>query len=332
MADLQGEFKIFHDRIALTSGKKDSLRKARNALREKIRKHFRETLKVKVPKFQGQGSYAMGTTVNPLNGEFDIDDGVYLQNLDTSDKSGWPIPETVHRWLVGATDGHTDQSPIDKRACIRVRYAGQYHVDLPVYSELNGAYMLAEKGEKGWHRSDPLALTDWFRGRVKNHDEQLRRIVRYLKAWADFQSGRLGKMPNGLILTVLAVNHCYSDKRDDICFAKTIRAIAYDVSVVFSIYNPVDTSEELTSRLTEQQKVRFQDAVANVADAAAEAIETDDRCEASKIWRKQLGDRFPAVEKENDTDQKKEITTKLATVYAAKNPSKPWALVDDPMV
>ncbi len=41
MADLQSEFNTFHDRITLTSSKKDSLRKARNALRDKIRKHFR---------------------------------------------------------------------------------------------------------------------------------------------------------------------------------------------------------------------------------------------------------------------------------------------------
>ena len=35
-----------------------------------------------------------------------------------------------------------------------------------------------------------------------------------------------------------------------------------------------------------------------------------------------IGDRFPAVEKENDDDQKKAATAKLAAVYAAKNPSK----------
>lgn len=325
MADLNNEFKIFCDRIALTSSKKDSLRKARNALRDKIRNHFRETLKNKIPKFQGQGSYAMGTMINPLNCEFDIDDGVYLQHLHTSDKSGWPSPETVHGWLVAATDGHTDQKPIDKQNCVRVRYAGQYHVDLPAYGELNGDYLLAVKGEKGWHRSDPLALTDWFKNSVKNRGEQLRDMVLFLKTWADFQSTRLGKMPSGLILTVLSVNYFYKDARDDISFAETIRAIANGVSGVFSVYNPVDPSEDLTSRLIEQQKTRFQDAISNAADAAAEAIQTDDRSESSKIWRKQFGDRFPTVEKENDADQKKAATAKLASIYAAKSPSKPWS-------
>jgi len=324
MADMQTEFKTFHDIIALTSTQKASLRTARNALRGKTRKHFREVLKLNIPKFHGQGSYSMGTMVNPLNGEFDIDDGVYLHHLDTSDEGDWPTPETVHRWLVQATDGHTGQKPIDKRTCVRVRYAGQYHVDLPAYGELNGDYLLAEKGEKGWHQSDPLALTDWFKGRVEVHGEQLRFIVRYLKAWADFQSSRWGKMPNGLILTVLASDHFRADTRDDICFANTLRAIADAVCVVFCVFNPVDATEELTSRLTDQQKNRFQEAVSDTADAAAEAIKIDDRHEASNLWRKQFGDRFPAVDKKDDSDQKKAIATGLATVYAAKNPSKPW--------
>ena len=324
MADLSSEFNTFHDRITLTSGKKDSLRKARNALRDKIRRYFRGTLKLNIPKFQGQGSYALGTTVNPLTGEFDIDDGVYLQHLDTSDNSQWPAPDTVHRWLVQATDGHTGEKPMDKRTCVRVRYAGQYHVDLPAYGELNGDYLLAGKGDKGWHRSDPLALTDWFKGCVKNHGEQLRKMVRYLKAWADFQSGRLGTMPSGLILTVLASNHYCADLRDDIAFANTLGAISNAAGSALYVYNPVDAGEELTARLTEAQKTRFQEAISDAADDAAEAINIDDRHVAAKTWRKQFGDRFPAVEKEKDTNQDKEAAAKLATVYEARNPSKPW--------
>lgn len=324
MVDLKKEFKTFHDRIALTSAKKSTLRKARNALREKVRKYFRETLKLAIPKFQGQGSYAMVTTVNPLNGEFDIDDGVYLQHLDTGNKKEWPTPETVHRWLVQATDGHTSEKPMDKRTCVRVRYAGQYHVDLPAYGELSSDYLLVEKGDKGWHKSDPLALTNWFRDRVKYQGEQLRRMVRFLKAWADFQSGRLGVMPSGLILTVLVSNQYSSDESDDIALANTVNNISNAIKFSFSVYNPVDISEELTARLTEAQKKRFQKAISDAADAAAEAIRIDDRHEASKIWRKQFGDRFPAVEKEDEKHSKKESVTKLAAVYAAQKPSKPW--------
>ena len=324
MANLHKELGTFHDRIALTSGKKESLRKARNAIRDRIRKYFRDILKLAVPKFHGQGSYAMGTTVNPLDSEFDVDDGVYLQHLDENDDSKWPTPETVHRWLVQATEGHTNEKPIDKRTCVRVQYASQYHVDLPSYAKLNDDYMLAEKGEKGWHGSNPMALTLWFIKCVKAHGEQLRRVVRCLKAWADFQSGRRGKMPSGLILTVLAAQNFRADERDDVSLTYTAMAISNAVNPVFCVYNPVDSEEELTARLTDEQKVRFQEAISDLASDAVEAIETDDIEEASRLWRRQLGDRFPAIEKENKVDKKQEDAAKLAGFYVARKPAKPW--------
>ncbi len=327
MADLSNEFKTFHNRVTLSSGKKETLRKARNAIRELIRKYFRENLKVALPKFLGQGSYAMGTTINPIDSEFDIDDGVYLQHLDENDSREWPTPETVHLWLVKATNGHTNEKPIDKRTCVRVRYAGQYHVDLPSYSNLNDEYMLAEKGEKGWHRSDSLALTKWFTENVKTQGEQLRRIVRYLKAWADFQSGRRGNMPNGLILTVLAAQNFRASERDDASLADTANAISNSIYPFFYVYNPIDIEEELTAHLTDEQKSRFQDAISDLASDADNAIDTDDSEEASKLWRRQLGDRFPAIEKAIEIGKQKKDMDKLSTVYVAKSPAKPWVLL-----
>lgn len=220
------EIGTFHEIISLDSNKKMELRKSRNALRDRIRWYFRNVLKIPAPKFRGQGSYSMGTTVNPLDGEFDIDDGVYLLHLDSSDAGTLPTPDTAHRWIVNATEGHTKEKPVDKKTCVRVRYAGQYHVDLPLYGKKGSEYLLAENGHKGWHASDPLALTDWFLSSVKRCGEQLHRTVRLLKAWADFQSGRRGKMPSGLILTVLAVQNIRLDSRDDICLAQTVEAIA----------------------------------------------------------------------------------------------------------
>lgn len=323
MANLHAEFGTFHDKIKLANGKRDSLKEARDAIRERIRKHFREKLELTAPKFHGQGSYMMRTTVNQLNGEFDIDDGVYLQHLDESDDSDWPTPATVHRWLVEATAGHTKEKPIDKQTCVRVQYAGQYHVDLPAYAKLNGAYLLAVKGDKGWCPSDPKALTVWFIDRVKARGEQLRKIVRYLKAWADFQTGRRGKMVNGLILTVLASNNFYASERDDISLAETVKAISEAVKPVFEVRNPVDVTEKLTDRLTDVQEKRFQDAISDLAKDGADAVAAEDREEAAKLWRRQLGDRFPAVEEEEEK-QNKADAARVAAVCTASNPPKPW--------
>ncbi|MEW6666827.1 MAG: nucleotidyltransferase [Thermodesulfobacteriota bacterium] len=325
MADLNTEFGTFYDRIALTSGKKAALRKSRDAIRTRIRSHFSGSLRVKVPKFLGQGSYAMGTTVNPLDGEFDIDDGVYLQHLDGRDNTKWPTPGTVHAWLVQATDGHTNEKPVDKQTCVRVQYAGQYHVDLPSYAEHNGEYMLSDKGSRGWHRSDPLGLTLWFRRTVKQNGEQLRRIVRYLKAWADFQSARRGKMPSGLILTALAVENFRGTERDDLCFANTARSMFAATGQVLRVHNPVDSEEELTARLSPEQKARFQEAILALAADAVAAVETDDREKAAKLWRRQFGDRFPSVEHRIEIQQQRKDANGLAAFYGARSPSKPWA-------
>jgi hypothetical protein len=82
MANCDDLFQTFDENISVSSARKKTLRKSRNAIRDRIRKHFKEELKVTVPKFHGQGSYSMDTLVNPLDGcDYDIDDGVYLQHL-----------------------------------------------------------------------------------------------------------------------------------------------------------------------------------------------------------------------------------------------------------
>ncbi len=294
MADSHDLFQAFHNRIELSSSKKESLRRARDTLRKRIKDYFMKELKYAPPKFWNQGSYAMATIVNPLYGEYDIDDGVYLQNLD-SEKSKWPTPETVHNWIYRAVQGHTDKSPIDKRTCVRVVYSGQYHVDLPIYGEYKNQYYLAEKGDKGWHISDPKALTNWFKNQVKQKGEQLRKIIRYLKAWADYKS-KNGKLLSGLILTILAVENYESRKRDDASFGGTIKNVYERIIDSFVVRNPVDSQEILSARLTEIQKKNFKSLMFNLLASANKALKEDSKKEACKIWRKEFGDRFPSCD------------------------------------
>lgn len=295
MADLQHAFGKFHARIALTYGNKAVLRMTREAIRERIRRYFRNTLQVKMPMFRGQGAYALDTMVNPIDGEYDIDDGVYLQHLDHLYDGNWPAADSVHRWLVNAVDGYCSVKTEGKRACVRVRYQSLCRVDIAVYGQLNGRLRLAVKGEPKWRRSEPLSLSLWFGSHISRYGEQLRRIVCYLKAWADFQTRRWGNMPGGLILTVLAVHHYQSHEKDDVALAYTLRAISNAVSPHFSIPNPVDLGEELSARLTNVQKTNFKDAVKEAAEDAIAAVSLLDSKKASTIWRKVLGDRFPKV-------------------------------------
>lgn len=288
MADCHDLFRDFFEKIKLTSSKKSSLRKSREGIRSRLRTYFKETKKENVPKFKGQGSYYMATTVNPLDGEYDIDDGVYLQNLP-KDKKQWPAAETVHGWIKEAVEDHTSTPPEDRTTCVRVIYAGEYHVDLPIYGIYDGNAYLAVKGDKQWDPSEPIKLGDWFLGRVKKNGEQLRDIVLYLKAWADKKPN---KMPNGLILTVLTVGNYHADERDDVAFSKTIEGIYAEIEDGFSVKNPIDGSEELTDRLSDTQKSNFKEGLQTLVKSSKEALDEKDEKKASEIWQKEFGDRF----------------------------------------
>ena len=235
----------------------------------------------------------MNTAVNPIDGEHSIEDGVYLRHLDKMDDDNWPTATAVHQWLVNAAQGHATENLMDNRACVRVRYSGQYCIDLYAYGELNGQRLLVAETGKKWTRGDPPAITRWFESYVHQRGGQLQRIVRYLKAWADHQSLQHCEMTDGLLPIVLSVYHFRAHKRDDIALAKTVEAISDTIRTEFFVLNPVDISEELTARFTTAQKETIKDAIEVFADCANGALAVQGEYKASRLWRKQLGDRFP---------------------------------------
>ena len=87
MANNHEQFKAFHDAIKATSTRRTTLKKNRDALRDKIKKYFKENHSDYIqPIFYWQGSYAMHTLLNPIKdenglGAYDLDDGIYFKTL-----------------------------------------------------------------------------------------------------------------------------------------------------------------------------------------------------------------------------------------------------------
>lgn len=310
MANCHDLFRNFHEVIVLPDSKKGNLRKARDTIRERIKTKFADAKRTLVPEFLAQGSYTTQTIVNPIDGEYDIDDGVYLQNLDKRSSKDWPSPETVHKWVLDAVDGHTKTPPIDKRTCVRVIYKGQYHVDLPIYCELNGTVMHAEKGEKGWHKSNPGMLTEWFQNAVKKHGDQLRLMVRYIKAWVDYNL-KDGKLPSGLVLTVLAVEKFQAYDRDDVSFGQMVTAMYTRMLANSCIINPVDPTEDLYARYDSTVRKRFLEALLRLKNSVQEALGVESKKDACRKWRKEFGDRWSNCDALED-DGKSQYTKKPA--------------------
>lgn len=293
MANLNNLFGNFNSEITLSKNKRESLKTSRDALRADVKDWFSDNDKIQ-PSFHGQGSYSMKTLINPINGkDYDIDDGIYINGYEDSEMDEWPATSTVHSWIKKAVEDRTIADAIDKATCVRISYAKGYHVDLPAYITKDGVAYLAHKG-KGWLVSDPKAFTDWFVGKVKNnliYGEQLRSVVKYLKAWKDYTGNPL----KGIELTVLATkSFCKYEGRDDKSLRETVNNIINEIEYNFHCYKPVAPYEDLFENTTETRKSNIITGLKALKDNLDNAMEETDEKKASEILRdKAFGTRFP---------------------------------------
>ncbi len=294
MADLNKLFYKFNETITLTTAKSDSLKKSRDALRADIKNWFSDKDK-RQPKFCWQGSYAMKTVVNPLGDkEYDLDDGVYIQGYEEQDIDNWVSTSTAHSWIKDAVNDRTQKDVIDKNTCVRVPYAAGYHIDLPMYIYKDGVAYLAHKSN-GWMESDPKAFKDWFVGKVSNdrYGEQLRSIVKYLKAWRDYKDVPL----KGIEITILATNSFdkYND-RDDKSLRNTVENIISVLECDFKCRKPVIPNENLFEDASESKKTKIISELKHLKENLDKAINEEDEKKASEYVIKSFGNRFPLGE------------------------------------
>jgi hypothetical protein len=295
---IQKGFNVFNEGITLKPTKRDNLIRGRNGLRNKIKSEFTKKERIQ-PKFCMQGSFAMKTTTNPVDdGEYDVDDGVYLQGFGDKEISEWPNPQTVHNWVMDAVSGYTSIDPIDKNTCIRVTFVDGYHVDLPIYINKNESIYLADK-KNGWSISDPKEFTDWFIDKVSTYGEQLRSTTKYLKAWKDFNNIDL----KGLEVTILGSNSFYSNVNNDLnSLLGTISNINNRLENGFLCFKPVKPYENLFQKKSENQKSKILTSLKKLEEELNRVANETDIEKASEILVSLFGDRFPKLEKEKEKE------------------------------
>lgn len=300
-------FTDFNGKIRLAKSKKSKLQSNRDALRKRVRDYFEKQGWAR-PKFYSQGSFPLNTNLNPIKKnnsdgdiieEYDLDDGVYFICPEDERKQ----PATYHDRIKKAVKGHTE-TVIDKDTCVRVIYTDGHHIDLPPYwLEKDGDTPQLAHKSKGFTDSDPREFKDWVDDRISQTSVvgQLRRNIRYLKAWKDHREDKNKdlKLPSGFILTILACNNYRGDQGDDVSFRETVKAIKNTLESSFSCYRPTTpTDEEL---LTDYDKDTILAELDNVIQHAEAAEATDCGKEASDHWKKVFGDRFPLGKKKEST-------------------------------
>ena len=318
MANNHEQFKAFNDTITLNDSRKETLRGNRKALRERITKYFKKNHPDDIkPKYHSQGSFSMDTILNPIKDSdstdslvaFDLDDGIYFISDENSNDNRLSVA-TYHNRVHKAVENHTSLGAKDKTTCVRVEYAAGHHIDLPIYYKQKDFKPTLAHKTKCWIESDPKEFYEWFNNRAKQ-SPQLRRMVRYLKAWSDYFNSQNTsvKMPSGFILTILATNNYTPNDRDDVAMKEMLSRINNTLKISFSCTRPTTPlgEELLGDNYSETKKNNFLSKLDSFTTSAEQAINETNPKKACLKWQKHFGDRFCcATAKDEDEDAVKQ--------------------------
>lgn len=320
MANNHDQFIAFNDTIELTKTKKEILKGNRTALRKAIKKYFDDNKPNEIkPNFRSQGSFVMKTIVNPIPKrsdddkkdlyKYDVDDGVYfIGDEDVEDRKSI---DTYHNWIYDAVKDHTEKGAEKRNTCVRVLYADGHHIDLPIYYKMDEDDSIPELAHKskGWIDSDPKEFFEWFNNRV-DANQQLRRIVKYLKAWCDYRhiQNSSVKMPSGFMMTILATENISYDTKDDITLKKTLENIQRKIDKnhggKFECKRPTTPKgEDLFADFSDTKRDYFLSQLDSFVTSAQQAINGKNQKESCLKWQKHFGDRFSCSTAKDEDEQ-----------------------------
>lgn len=313
MANCHKLFGEYHEDISIGKTKKDKMKNSKNALRARIRKHFKENHPEYEPKFFIQGSGKMKSGIRTKDDICDLDDGVYFF------REPYVTATTLQGWVWDAVYGYTDKEPEHRKKCIRSIFVNDYEIDHPVYYKIDGQnYKIAVK-DTGFEDSDPKEMVEWFNNK-KDKEGKLLRHVMYLKGWGD---NIRNKMPSGLAMTILAANakdKIVLNDRDDITLRDILKEIKKALDIKFECIVPAVPKDNLFENYDNDRRKNFLQALDDFIADADSAMKEENELKASKLWRKHLGSRFP-----EGKDEKQQNNSRFSSaVFAGAATSKPW--------
>lgn len=212
----------------------------------------------------------------------------------------------------------------DKVTCVRIEVSELVHIDIPLYAipdeefailkasvESYGFDSLTEAAinaqhdtwtalpsdkvllahrESNWIASDPRPVKEWFLGEVAAKGEQLRRVVRYLKAFRDWKWSSGG--PTSILLMAAAAPLFEKrDRRDDLALLDVVAAIPAKLRE--GVKNPADESESLTDRLGRARVEEAAQAFEEFEKLIRGAVDARSASQACTWMKREFGPRFP---------------------------------------
>ncbi len=304
MFDCSTDVRAYHDQeVNLPVKERESMRERRNANRRRVRNGLDDKEKPTPIEFVKQGSYAMKTMVQAPDNDYDIDDGVYFDQVDLVGERGAELTSLQARQMVrdAVDDGSFKQVPEVRSNCVRVFYQEGYHVDQPVYRRVVTSGLFGDEvhyelaSSKGWIRSDARHVSDWYEEKRRESPDgyQLLRINRHLKKYArSRQSWRAGIL-SGFGISALAVECFRTGDREDIALYDNIVAIRDRLVWNLEIAHPVTPGDYITDSFEDTRARLFRDKLNDAINWLQPLFSSDcEREQALKCWDKVFATTF----------------------------------------
>lgn len=317
---IQTQFDNFHQKIKL--GREDTAyRKARerdDSITNAVKTAFKEAGYPITQTFI-QGSLATSTAVVPLDGDYDIDRAIVIDNEQAPDNPVTPKIK-VHDLLV---DRGFKNARI-KTPCVTADYSSEaVHIDFPIYKQSGEQHHLAvgkrNSGEehRSWSASDPRGLIDWITSTdgylepVTDTRRQFQRVVRYLKRWRDYRfSEAVAAKVYSIGLTVMVKEQfrpsfsTEGSRQDLLALRDTVDAILsggyfyYQGNEKYgvTVHLPVQPWRDIFDGGSSDTATQFRNKLEILRDKLSEAAKLDDVVKQAKLLQTQFGDDFEVPE------------------------------------
>ncbi|MFG6432569.1 CBASS cGAMP synthase [Roseateles sp. LYH14W] len=302
-------------RVSPTAAQREFLQSSWNTLAD----HLRSSLKAKhgyTISTWLQGSYKYGTLIKPVHPDeaYDVDLGVYFEWEGDEDVT--PTAQQLRTWVqeeiklfAGTCEDLKSVSEPPKPRCSRANYVRQFHIDTPVY------HLNRDSDERRlacldgtWEDSDPKAFYKWFKNAVDSGErDQVRRLVRYLKAWAAVSFDDVPQArPTSIFLTVLVTESFkkigtltrFIGIDDDDALIEVVRNMHARLLEDKHVQNPASDIDENLNRMNAEAWDVFAARLNQLLDIAERADVAEDEAAAAVIWSEAFSFLMPLPEAE----------------------------------
>ena len=154
----------------------------------------------------------------------------------------------------------------------------------------------------GINQSSPKAIYKWFTSQFDDYPRsRVRRLVRYVKAWAALKFSDDRDRPASVLLTVLVAEAVSSlggglPGPEDEALQVTLEKVFDRASQGHTVKSPVDPNENLASRMSAEQWNMFTDKLRDFSEIARAAVKSDSEIDACTLWSSSFEHLFPLPE------------------------------------